>query len=30
MMDAIGHTIGYVLTVVAVAIVMFLLDASSR
>ena len=27
MMDAIGHTIGYVLTVVAVAIVMFFLDA---
>jgi ATP-binding cassette, subfamily B, bacterial len=27
MMDAIGHTIGYVLTVVAVAIVMLLLDA---
>jgi ATP-binding cassette, subfamily B, bacterial len=26
MMDAIGHTIGYVLTVVAVAIVMFFLD----
>ena len=28
MMDAIGHTIGYVLTVVAVAIVMFFLDAT--
>jgi ATP-binding cassette subfamily B protein len=27
MMDAIGHTIGYVLTVIAVAIVMVLLDA---
>ena len=27
MMDAIGHTIGYALTVVAVAIVMFALDA---
>ncbi|HEY6835318.1 MAG TPA: ABC transporter ATP-binding protein [Gaiellaceae bacterium] len=27
MMDAIGHTIGYVLTVIAVAIVMLLLDA---